>query len=47
MGDKDIPTDQIIATFKQMKAEQSAILSKIQELDGEANEHKYNIIIFK
>lgn len=40
MADSEIAKDQIIATFKQMKADQSAILAKIQELDGEANEHR-------
>lgn len=43
MGDKDLPTDQIISTFKQMKAEQSAIVNKISELEVEANEHKYEL----
>lgn len=43
MGD-DLPKDQIIPTLKQMKAEQSAIVSKISELEVEANEHRYETL---
>jgi len=39
MGDSGVSESEIITTFKQMKAEQNAIVSKISELELDANEH--------
>ncbi len=39
--EREIATEQIINTFKQMKAELNNIITKISELEVETNEHTY------
>ena len=38
---KSLSQEEVIATFQRMRTEQQAIISKITELEGDKNEHRY------